>query len=200
MTLRRVLLVDDCIDNHELIREALAGEYEVYGLADPLRFQDALKVAEPDLIILDLLMPKKSGFEILEEFNRMKGKSDHLPLPVIVLSAKRSVENHKRAYALGAVLYLNKPFEPDRLLRNIKMLMDNTKLPPLKPKSYKIGEIDHQLELRSSFKSSTFIHEDEARKAGMSAQTAGKQAPLSGEKKSDDDEEDDGPTQPVWVD
>lgn len=199
MTLRRVLLVDDCIDNHELIREALAGEFEVFGLADPLRFHDALKVGEPDLIILDLLMPKKSGFEILEEFNRMKGKSDHLPLPVVVLSAKRSVENHKRAYALGAVLYLNKPFEPDRLLRNIKMLMDNTKLPPLKPKSYKVGEIHHQLELLSSFKSSKFMHEDEARKAGMSAPSARAAAPGRPGKKSDDEEEE-GPAQPVWVD
>lgn len=196
MTLRRVLLVDDCIDNHELIREALAGEYEVYGLADPLRFQDALKVVEPDLIILDLLMPKKSGFEILEEFNKMKGKSDHLPLPVVVLSAKRSVENHKRAYALGAVLYLNKPFEPDRLLRNIKMLMDNTKLPPLKPKSYKLGEIEHQLQLRSSFQSSTFMHEDEARKSTTGAKSTGSAGSGKG---APDDEENDDPPQPTWV-
>ncbi len=197
MTLRRVLLVDDCIDNHELIREALASEYEVHGLADPTRFQDALSVAQPDLIILDLLMPKKSGFEILEEFNKMKGKASHLPLPVIVLSAKRSVENHKRAYALGAVLYLNKPFEPERLLRNIRMLVDNTKLPPAKEKNYKLSEINHQLELRSSFRSSKIIHEDEARSEGLKkgpahARTGGKPS------KATDDE--DGAPQPSWVD
>lgn len=173
MNLRRVLLIDDCLDNHELIREALIGEYEVFGLADPLRFVDALEIGQPDLIILDLLMPKKSGFDILEEFNRLKGKDGHLPLPVIVLSAKRSVENHKRAYALGAILYLNKPFEPDRLLRNIKMLMDNTKLPPMKPKNYRLHELDRQLELRASFQTSKLTTEDEARRTVLGGKTQG---------------------------
>lgn len=173
MNLRRVLLIDDCLDNHELIREALSGEYEVFGLADPLRFADALEIGQPDLIILDLLMPKKSGFDILEEFSRLKGKDGHLPLPVIVLSAKRSVENHKRAYALGAILYLNKPFEPDRLLRNIKMLMDNTKLPPMKPKHYRLHELDRQLELRASFQTSKLTSEEEARRTVLGGKTQG---------------------------
>lgn len=198
MDLRRVLLIDDCIDNHELIREALAGAFEVFGLADPMRFKDALEVAEPDLIILDLLMPKKSGFDILEEFNQMKGDQAQLPLPVIVLSAKRSVENHKRAYALGAILYLNKPFEPERLLRNIKMLMENTKLPAFKPKRFALQEIEKQLALRASFQQSRLIHEDDARRAAARARAGVRSIPETapGEKGEDENEE---KSSPRWV-
>jgi DNA-binding response OmpR family regulator len=199
MNQRRVLLVDDCLDNHELIREALAGEFEVFGLADPLRFRHALEVAQPDLLILDLLMPRRSGFDILEELNGMKGKDDRLPLPVIVLSAKRSVENHKRAYALGAVLYLNKPFEPERLLRNIQMLMDSTKLPPMKPKTYKLHEIAKQLELRLAFQSSRIVLETDARKAAAQPSSA-KKVPGSAaavQRTIEDDEE--ARPHPPWM-
>jgi DNA-binding response OmpR family regulator len=199
MNQRRVMLVDDCLDNHELIREALAGEFEVFGLADPLRFKDAFEVAQPDLLILDLLMPRRSGFDILDELNVMKGKADRLPLPVIVLSAKRSVENHKRAYALGAVLYLNKPFEPERLLRNIKMLMDSTKLPPMKPKAYKLHEIEKQMDLRKSFQHSRIVLETDARKAAQPATTARKVPGSAAASQRAGVDEDEEHPHPSWV-
>ncbi len=147
----RVLLVDDSADTIELVRESLAGEFDFCALEDPERFFDYLEVAEPDVVLLDLLMPKVDGFAILSELQARPALAARLP--IVVLSAKRSVEDQKRAYGLGAKLYLTKPFEPDRLRRNLSIFIESAHLPE-RPKMFKVSELDRQLKLRASFKES----------------------------------------------
>lgn len=169
MNVYRVLCVDDCIDTHELLKEALEPEFEVFGIEDGGIFEEAVEVAEPDLIVMDLLMPKMSGFEILERIKKDPSKAKGIP--VVVLSAKRSLENQKKAYDLGAKLYINKPFEPDRMLRNLKMFVQGLKMEPRR-KMFKVHELDRKLEMRSSFHESKLKSEFELRKNREAAKSA----------------------------
>lgn len=147
MAKRRILIVDDSVDTLELLRATLEGEFETYELEDSVKFFDVLRVLEPDLVILDLMMPNLNGFQILEQ---ARSGSRGTRVPFIVLSAKRAVADQKMAYSLGAKLYLPKPFEPDRLLRNVRMTIDGLGLRD-RPKQYPINEIDHILKLQKTF-------------------------------------------------
>ena len=151
MAKRRILIVDDSVDTLELLRATLEEEFETYELEDSLKFFDVLKVLEPDLVILDLMMPNLNGFQILEQ---ARASSKSAKVAFIVLSAKRAVADQKMAYSLGAKLYLPKPFEPDRVLRNVRMTIDGLGLRD-RPKQYPISEIDHILKLQNTFGAST---------------------------------------------
>lgn len=160
MTIPRILSVDDCIDTHELLKEALEGEFEVYGMETAERFDEAVEVVDPDLIFLDLLMPHIGGLKLLEKIQKEGGPAK--TIPVIILTAKKDSENQKKAYDLGASLYLTKPFEPDRLLRNLKIFMEGNRL-EVKEKMFKLAELDRKIKMRSSFHTSQIVSEEELR-------------------------------------
>jgi twitching motility two-component system response regulator PilG len=74
----------------------------------------------PDLILLDIMMPRMDGFEVLE---RLKGNPETAKIPVIMLTARKSREDMDKARDLGAVEYITKPFKAvevvDKVLRHI---------------------------------------------------------------------------------
>ena len=85
--------------------------------------EEALEKARelhPDLILLDIMMPKMDGFEVLE---RLKGSDDTLEIPVIMLTARKSRDDMRKAMDLGAVEYITKPFKAvevvDKVLRHV---------------------------------------------------------------------------------
>lgn len=182
VTLRRILLVDDCEDTLDLLRAALEEDYEIFGIEDPRQTQAAFDVFEPDVVILDLMMPEISGFDILERYKDKKGKSP----PIVVLSCKSSADDQKRAYALGAGLYLTKPIEPDRLKRNLKLFIEGAKI-VARPKQFNFSEATRMMEMRSQFTVSQLpIPEGPAPK------------PVEAEPEESEDEEDKGP-EPRWL-
>jgi DNA-binding response OmpR family regulator len=148
MSRKRILLVDDCIDTLELLKTALEENFEVFGIEDPHRFDDAADLFEPDLVILDLMMPKINGFALLDR--AMAPSSRTKKIPFIVLSAKHSVDDQKKAFEKGARLYLQKPFEPDRLLRNLMLYVESSEMVE-KPKRHSLREVEKAMELRSTF-------------------------------------------------
>ena len=81
---------------------------------------DQVKSAPPNLILLDIMMPKMDGFEVLE---RLKGDPSTERIPVIMLTARKSREDMKKALDLGAVEYITKPFKAvevvDKVLRHL---------------------------------------------------------------------------------
>lgn len=166
MTQRRILVVDDCVDTVDLLKATLEGEYEVYGLRDPAKVFDAVELAQPDAVILDLMMPGLSGFDILE----LKGATPAAirSTPFIVLSCKRAVEDQKKAYELGAKLYCSKPFDPDRLLKLLKTFFDGEPVTH-RPKMLKLGEVDKMLHLRGRFMVSQLGRGAEMRGAATAA-------------------------------
>jgi DNA-binding response OmpR family regulator len=122
---RTVLVIDDDPDIRDLLRTAL----EEHGLRVQCAPDGEVGVAKalsgtPDLVIVDMMMPRASGFHVLE---RLK-QQHRLPVPVIMLTANDS--DHQRAYAecVGVDAYLNKPVRPAQLFQTVDRFC-----PPLPP-------------------------------------------------------------------
>ncbi len=112
-----ILVVDDSNTNIVLLEAILADRG--YKIDTALNVNDALQCIEkqkPDLILLDLLMPKISGFEFLEQLREDERTKD---TPVIVISALSDEENKNRTFHLGAVDYIIKPVDIQYLVDRV---------------------------------------------------------------------------------
>lgn len=122
-----ILLVEDNEDDVVLIEEAFAeaklmnvingvrdGEEALEYLRREGRYKD---VNRPGLILLDINMPKKNGFEVLEELKRDR---DLRALPVVMLTMSEREEDIVRSYSDGASSYIRKPVDLDRFLKVVK--------------------------------------------------------------------------------
>lgn len=107
--MKKILLVDDDLVFRELLKQALENEgYQVLAAEDGVMAMIALKEEHIDLILLDLMMPRMSGFDLL------LAREDQAP--VIVISAIDNEEERIRGYELGADDFLTKPFSMKELL------------------------------------------------------------------------------------
>jgi DNA-binding response OmpR family regulator len=117
---KRILLVDD---DHEII-ESLRMLLEAKGYAIQIARDgnQGLALAErddPDLMILDMMMPKRSGFLVLEKLRR----SRPVPLKIIMITANEGSRHKAYAEMLGVDDYIRKPFAMDRLLESVEKLI-----------------------------------------------------------------------------
>lgn len=116
---KRVLLVDDDADIIESLRLALeANGFEVLIARDGNQGLALTERETPDLVILDMMMPKRSGFLVLERLRRTQDTSP----PVIMITANEGSRHKAYAEMLGVDDYLRKPFPMDRLLESVKRL------------------------------------------------------------------------------
>ena len=117
---QRILIVDDDPDIIESVRYALEKSgYEVLVARDG---NQGLAMAEregPDLIILDMMMPKRSGFLVLEKLRRTRA----VPLKVIMITANEGSRHKPYAEMLGVDDYIRKPFAMDRLVESVDRLL-----------------------------------------------------------------------------
>ena len=113
---QRVLLVDDedRIVNFLALKLKVSG-YEVLTANDGEKGLELARKADPDIILLDIIMPGIDGIEVLK---RLRKFSD---VPVIVLSAKERISEN--VLALGANAFMSKPFNPDDLVAKIKLIL-----------------------------------------------------------------------------
>jgi len=125
----------------------LSDEFDVLTLQNPTEIYEILEIFEPDLLILDIMMPKITGFQVLDLLQKNPAFKD---IPIIILSAKGSTREIKYGYKLGASLYLTKPFDPPRLLKNVELLFKHTP-PPRREKKYSLRQVIIQLRLRKSY-------------------------------------------------
>jgi DNA-binding response OmpR family regulator len=117
---KRVLLVDDDHEIVDAIRHAL--EKSGYGVLIARDGNQGLALAErehPDLIILDMMMPKRSGFLVLEKLRRTRES----PPRVIMITANEGSRHKAYAEMLGVDDYIRKPFAMDRLLESVQRLL-----------------------------------------------------------------------------
>lgn len=118
---RHVLVVDDEPHIGRIIQMKLErGPYQVRLAADGQQALELLRGdTRVDLVLLDIMMPYVSGFDVLQEIRTYPHRSN---TPVIMLTAKGQATDRDRAYELGATDFLTKPFSPNKLLGRIDEL------------------------------------------------------------------------------
>jgi CheY-like chemotaxis protein len=116
----RVLVADDDPIILRLLEVNLGLEDFVVETAS--RGEDAIRRAQelrPDVIILDVMMPGMSGYEVAEQLRQDPGTAG---IPVVFLSARAQEEDRKRGHALGVAAYVTKPFDPGELVDIVRRL------------------------------------------------------------------------------
>jgi two-component system phosphate regulon response regulator OmpR len=120
---KRVILVDDDEKLRKLLREYLEGYgFEVMGLPDGSQVLERVRSELPDIVILDIMLPKRDGLDVLREIRTESS------VPVIMLTAKGDDADRIVGLELGADDYLPKPFNPRELLARMKAVL--RRLPP----------------------------------------------------------------------
>ena len=121
--LASILIVDDDPDIREAVKMVLETQpYELTFASNGEECLEQVKRKTPDLIILDLLMPKKDGFEVIKE---LRGFPSYPPIPILILTAVKK-EAGDRRYELETGLsmdvddYIEKPIQPDDLIHRVK--------------------------------------------------------------------------------
>ena len=118
-------LLKDYLNENKFIVSTAENSEEAKKKLDYLKF---------DIVILDVMMPGQSGYELTEEIKKKK-----LKVPIILLTAKGEVENRIKGLELGADDYIGKPFEPKELLLRIKNIIKNSNKLNL-DKNYSVGQ------------------------------------------------------------
>jgi DNA-binding response OmpR family regulator len=118
---KRILVVDDDPHHNKIVKTLLEGwGYEVQTVVSTRQAVDVQWKFEPDLVILDIMMPKLDGYTACDTLRKV-----HPELPIVMLSAKDRAEDIREAWDWGASYYLTKPFEPMELLSVVgRMLPD----------------------------------------------------------------------------
>ncbi len=118
--LKKVLIADDEKNMIWALKKALAGEeYKILTASDGIEAINKVKTSEPDLVLLDLRMPKKDGMEALKEIKAINNK-----VPVIMLTAHGTMESAVEAMKIGALDYISKPFDIEELKIQIRKALD----------------------------------------------------------------------------
>ena len=112
-----ILIVDDTQENIQVLGSLLRESgYRINVAASGHQALDALGRVTPDLVLLDIMMPEMSGFEVCR---RMQENPDWSQIPIIFLTAKVEMESLVEGFKLGAVDYVTKPFHAEELLQRV---------------------------------------------------------------------------------
>jgi len=121
MDKKRILIVDDEEDLVKAVSFRLELEgYDVIEAADGQAALDKVKSERPDLIVLDLMLPKINGYKVCEF---LKADPGYKNIPVIMFTARAQDADIKMSEEVGADSYITKPFEPAMLMATIKDLL-----------------------------------------------------------------------------
>ncbi len=124
MNQARILVVEDEEMTARLILYRLKSlGHETRHAKDGVEGLKMIKEFNPDLVVLDVMLPGKSGFEILQELHDDPGFESG-NIRVIMLSNKKSVEDVSRGFNLGAMEYVPKPFKMDEFLLRLKRVLN----------------------------------------------------------------------------
>jgi CheY-like chemotaxis protein len=117
---KRVLIVDDTEAYLLILNDILKDDYETIIAMDGEDGLETARLTNPDLILMDIVMPGMSGYDVLKEIHDDKELKS---IPVILISGKSAPENEIKGYSLGAVGYIKKPFDRDAVMSKVKTIL-----------------------------------------------------------------------------
>ena len=123
---KKILIIDDEAVNRAILEDYLSNfGYEIYMASNGSEGVDMLAKTAPDLVLLDIKMPDKDGFQTLEEIKRSPRFSN---IPVLFLSALNRSNLKVKGLELGAEDYITRPFDKAELLARIRAALRRTNL------------------------------------------------------------------------
>ena len=117
---KKILAVDDNPNNTVIMEELFA---EHYDLRTAVNGNDAIEIAlefEPDLILLDIMMPGMDGYEVCRQLRKYPSLSE---TKIIMVTAKGELEDKVTGYEVGANDYITKPFDEDNILETVEFFL-----------------------------------------------------------------------------
>ncbi len=118
---RRILIVDDLAENRDLLQECLREYgYQTLSAGNGQEALEAVAAGAPDLILLDVLMPKVDGYEVCR---RLKAREETAFIPIVMLTALQDLKDRIRGIEAGADDFLSKPFNVLELLTRVRSLL-----------------------------------------------------------------------------
>ena len=124
MGMKTILIVDDNADTRLLLSARLkANHYHTIFAADALQAMSGARKEQPDAILLDLGLPGGNGMMVLE---RLKANTCLSGIPVIIVTAEDALEAEPRAIEAGAIAFLQKPVDQDKLMAAVQQAVGTT--------------------------------------------------------------------------
>jgi two-component system alkaline phosphatase synthesis response regulator PhoP len=122
---KKIMVVDDEPYIARVIKFKLEQEgYTVISANDGQSGLQKIKEEKPDLVLLDVMMPGLSGYEVCQ---KIKEDADLAGIPVVILTAKGQERDREQGMTMGASDYITKPFSPNRLLELVKSMIGDAK-------------------------------------------------------------------------
>lgn len=119
--MNKILIVDDSPAEVRLMQSLLdRGGYSTVAIHDPMRLEQVIDAEQPSLILLDVVMPQRNGFQVCRD---LKGHADYARIPVVLVTSKGSESDKFWGKQQGADGYVVKPFTGDDLLGAVRKLM-----------------------------------------------------------------------------
>ncbi len=142
----RILVIEDELPMRTALADCLEAEgYRVLTATDgPAGLQRAVR-EKPDLVLLDIMMPRLDGYALCAELRRLS-----LPMPVLMLTARGRIEDRVRGLDAGADDYLVKPFSTDELLARVRALLRRVRKQATAPGIVRLGRVEIDLPRRKA--------------------------------------------------
>jgi DNA-binding response OmpR family regulator len=152
--MERILIIEDELPMRTALHDVLAGEdYRVLTAADGESGLRRALEEKPDLILLDVMMPKLDGFALCAELRRLANS-----VPILMLTAKGQVEDRVTGLDAGADDYLVKPFSTEELLARVRALLRRVQRKNRTPSTLMFGDARVDLIKQIAFKGKKPLH------------------------------------------
>jgi len=118
---KKILIVEDNQENTDLLVFFLKPKgYDITAVTDGLQALESIKDVRPDIILLDIMLPKLNGFEVCE---KLKNDDSTKSIPILMITALKDLKDKVKALEVGADDFISKPFENIELLARVKSLL-----------------------------------------------------------------------------